>query len=95
MPVLLSILFGKNKMNQRIKELETEAYKHVDSLISPDDYPTENAYCWNHRVMFNQKFAELIVQECANICFSEADGHRIAFGEHCGIVIKQHFGVEE
>ena len=41
------------------------------------------------------EFAELIVKECANICFSEADGHRIAFGEHCGIVIKEHFGVEE
>lgn len=42
-----------------------------------------------------EKFAELIVRECANICFSEAEGHSMAFGDHCGIVIKSHFGVEE
>ena len=41
-----------------------------------------------------ERFAELIVQECANICFSEAEGHSMAFGEHCGIIIKEHFGVE-
>ena len=40
------------------------------------------------------KFAELIVRECAQICFSESKGHDMAFGEHCGIVIKEHFGVE-
>jgi hypothetical protein len=39
-------------------------------------------------------FAELIVQECIGICFSEAKGHGMAFGEHCGIVIKEHFGVK-
>jgi hypothetical protein len=39
-------------------------------------------------------FAELIVRECAGICFSEAEGHNMAFGEHCGIVIKEHFGIE-
>ena len=42
-----------------------------------------------------EKFAELIVKECANICFSEAQGHNMAFGEHCGVVIKEHFGVQE
>ena len=42
-----------------------------------------------------EKFAELIVKECAQICFSESKGHDMAFGEHCGIVIKEHFGVEE
>jgi hypothetical protein len=41
-----------------------------------------------------EKFAELIVRECAQICFSESKGHDMAFGEHCGIVIKEHFGVE-
>jgi len=39
------------------------------------------------------KFAELIVRECAGICFDEAKGHGMAFGDHCGIVIKEHFGV--
>ena len=42
-----------------------------------------------------ERFAELNVRECAQICFSESKGHDMAFGEHCGIVIKEHFGVEE
>ena len=41
-----------------------------------------------------ERFAELIVRECAQICFSESKGHDMAFGEHCGIVIKEHFGVK-
>ena len=50
-----------------------------------------------------EKFAKLIIKECANICFSEAAGHSMVFGahsvgtkfgEHCGVVIKEHFGVE-
>ena len=55
--------------------------------------------CWDKFDEYDQqalnKFAELIVRECANICFSEAEGHSIAFGEHCGIVIREHFGIEE
>jgi formylmethanofuran dehydrogenase subunit D len=68
-------------MNERIKEFMQRA-------------GTDSSGKWMG-VEHAERFAELIVQECANICFSEADGHRIAFGEHCGIVIKQHFGVEE
>jgi hypothetical protein len=41
-----------------------------------------------------EKFAELLIRKCAQICFSESKGHDMAFGEHCGIVIKEHFGVE-
>ena len=70
-------------MNERILELAIQARKYAETKL--DIY----------QVAYDKKFAELIVRECANICFSEADGHRIAFGEHCGIVIKQHFGVEE
>jgi len=71
-------------MNERIREFAVAAGGYE---VAPHDFlfRQENL----------QKFTELIVGECANICFSEADGHRIAFGEHCGIVIKQHFGVEE
>ena len=74
-------------MNQRIQELADEAAKFSAIMALPTGEPGDK--------LFVKKFAELIVRECANICFSEADGHRIAFGEHCGIVIKQHFGVEE
>ena len=73
-------------MNRRIVELETEAYNYVNSLLSPDDYP-EDTYRWHHRVMFNKKFAELIVLECARWL-----GNREFASPEA---LKQHFGVEE
>lgn len=77
-------------MNERIEEL----------VIATDAWCDKNLPSnWTDRVdeylpVWNEKFAELIVRECANICFTEAEGHSMAFGEHCGIVIKEHFGVE-
>ena len=69
-------------MNERIQELADKAIEDMPGA-------------WNIPDEFCKKFAELIVRECANICFSEAQGHSMAFGEHCGIVIKEHFRVEE
>jgi hypothetical protein len=69
-------------MNERIKELAEQAGFYnmgIGLIIGIEEY--------------HQKFAELIVRECAGICFSEAKGHNMAFGEHCGIIIKEHFGV--
>ena len=80
-------------MNERIRLLAEQAVtrfdKDMDGYMEPDDFGR-----W---VGFEdlEKFAELIVRECANICFSEAQGHNMAFGEHCGVVIKEHFGVQE
>ena len=68
-------------MNERIQELADKAIEDMPGA-------------WNIPDEFCKKFAELIVRECANICFSEAEGHSMAFGEHCGVVIKEHFGVE-
>ena len=70
-------------MNKRILELAKQAGYEVDM------------FGYGHWDMPEcKKFAELIVRECAQICFSESKGHNMAFGEHCGIVIKEHFGVE-
>jgi hypothetical protein len=69
-------------MNERIKQLAEQAGFYnmgIGLIIGIEEY--------------HQKFAELIVRECAGICFSEAKGHNMAFGEHCGIIIKEHFGV--
>ena len=85
-------------MNQRIEELETEAYKHVNSVIHPNDYTTEEQYSWFHRKAFNEKFAELIIKECASICdkiYFERypDAEDFERSEE-GDTIKEHFGVE-
>ena len=72
-------------MNKRIKELAIEAeFSEKDLHIQGDNF---------------QKFAELIVRECANQCDLLLD-HRISSewsrGTHdCSRAIKQHFGVEE
>ena len=77
-------------MNERIKELAIEA-----RLIAP-----EYSDC-THTTLSpqEQKFAELIVRECANHCDLLLD-HKISSewsrGTHdCSRAIKKHFGVEE
>jgi hypothetical protein len=58
-------------MNERIKELELEAaYGTIDpnGPFTPEEF-----------IKFTEKFAELIVQECASICynsgFADPDAH--------------------
>ena len=57
-------------MNEQIRELAIEA-----DIMAPT---------WNHVPLGYQKFAELIVRKCAEICL-EANDHKN---------ILQHFGVE-
>ena len=88
-------------MNERIKELYTQ------SLETKFDYgggegvrPGE--YYSNYKSVLNaEKFAELIVRECAEVCasiaavragYNDADGRDTA--DSCGDQIKEHFGVE-
>ena len=74
-------------MNERLKELADQCYYiNIHTDIE----------------MFNiEKFAELIVRECAEICYHHsraAGGIDTAFGygyKYCGDDIKQHLGVEE
>ena len=76
-------------MNKRIEELAEQAGIEFD-----DSFTLEPEPIYYLKLSDFEKFAELIVRECANICFSEAEGHSMAFGEHCGVVIKEHFGVD-
>jgi hypothetical protein len=74
-------------MNERIKQLWEEAAK------------TTQSDSWEEQTKFMERFAELIVKECANHCDLLLD-HKISSewsrGTHdCSRAIKQHFGVEE
>jgi hypothetical protein len=62
-------------MNERIKELSLQA---SDSI--PDDVGAEHAM-----YLFQKKFAELIVRECADYAFSDEQDH---------LTMLKHFGVE-
>ena len=72
-------------MNERIKEFAVASqlvYEEDGKLIS----------AWEHYVDLSEeleKFAELIVRECAEVA-EDYDG-----AHYVGTAIKQHFGVEE
>jgi hypothetical protein len=71
-------------MNERINELERLAEKFVMSIPASLDI---NEYT----SVFNEKFAELIVRECAGkVDWILAEG-----GKTQGDLIKEHFGVKE
>jgi len=78
-------------MNERIRELALDA----GLLNYVDNETPRRCFIDGHADLEEvEKFAELLIRKCAQICFSESKGHNMAFGEHCGIVIKEHFGVE-
>jgi hypothetical protein len=63
-------------MNERIKELWDEAAK------------LESDPSWQGQTKFMEKFAELIIRECANVA---AEHSALDIYEE----IREHFGVEE
>ena len=87
-------------MNERIKQLIEQAEEYAFDELNKLQGPVEMSI--SKRVFeqsFREKFAELIVKECANHCDLLLD-HKIssewARGTHdCSKAIKKHFGVEE
>ncbi len=72
-------------MNERIQELLGQA---LDSAV-PE---TWTALTPEQFTKVSEKFAELIVEKCANV----ADENYIHRGSRtCGLAIRLHFGVEE
>ena len=69
----------KPKMNERIKQLWEEAAK------------TTQGDSWEEQIKFMERFAELIVRECARVA-DLADENKC---EWIGGNILTHFGVEE
>ena len=46
--------------------------------------------------MMQEKFAELIVAECAKVCRDQPNVYALkADRDNCAIAIEEHFGVEE
>lgn len=79
-------------MNERIEQLVEQAGFSFKYKTAPDEMNP------GHKLKDLEKFAELIVKECANHCDLLLD-HRISSewsrGTHdCSRAIKKHFGVE-
>jgi len=75
-----------SKMNELLKDLEKRSvfFNEEDSVFEFD----------------REKFAELIVRECAELCEGEAifagsNGRKDASASNCSTIIRKHFGVEE
>jgi len=84
-------------MNERIRQLARDSYM-VEVVCSQKSVKV------NYPKNF-EKFAELIVRECASICELNGQSYTHSFtpakarlaestSNHCGLMIKKHFGVE-
>ena len=75
-------------MNERIRELAEQARKK----------PMGNSWCYTNPEEFEQKFAELIVRECAEVCKAQSTYDPIVLpykpSEQFEKAIREHFGVE-
>ena len=82
-------------MNERIKELAGQASEYVNSVYTPPVRSKTPGKIWEDghigwHTQFNEKFAELIVKECASVALM-SNGNNLYVCE----LIKEHFGVEE
>lgn len=75
-------------MNDRLIEIYRSC-RPKEALASQDQYQSANALLGSEV----EKFAELIVQECVNICNTTTDRGYLN-GVIAGHKIKEHFGVE-
>ena len=80
-------------MNERIRELAEQARKYARDYVAEckhyGHYMEHNEY----ELRFEEKFAELIVEECAGLFpaeYNTVEG-KITIGK----IIKAHFGVDE
>ena len=76
-------------MNERIKELAKQANIHFSRIGILDGDPDGTARLVGYSKM--EKFAELIVRECANICRDR----KMTPSAFTADELLEHFGVEE
>ena len=76
-------------MNERIKEL----LKQAGGIQHDEDGDELTAFLVGKDL---EKFAELIVKECAKVCRDQPNVYALkADRDNCAIAIEEHFGVEE
>jgi hypothetical protein len=72
-------------MNERIRELAAEAWQYANN----NSHDGDDTHGW----LYRDKFAELIVKECAEIA-DNADATREKW-QSIGKFVREHFGVEQ
>jgi len=74
-------------MNERIKELSKQAGDYVNAVYTPPVRSKTPGKIWEDghvgwHEQFQEKFAELIVQECSNLLFDESE-RLYAYSSEC------------
>ena len=79
-------------MNERIRELAEQAERLARDELAHLERVHNRLYSFTEgREIYNQKFAELIVRECADV----GSKFSLAHPEAIRFQIKKHFGVKE
>ena len=84
-------------MNERIKQLADEAGLKYHNWITNESNINDGDFKYP-RLEDYEKFAELIVRECVQVCADRGthhDGLYSAWADDCSKRIGKHFGVEE
>jgi hypothetical protein len=82
-------------MNERIRELVRQAVVAVDIVTGNEALDDELAKMYIPDC-FSEKFAELIVKECADAIVNDSRLSDVRTARNgCVRTIKEHFGVEE
>jgi len=76
-------------MNEQIRELSLQAKEYATTR-----HPVSKLVLNVDPYLFEQKFAQLIVQECAKIADDGCGSACFGLGIN-GAMLKEHFGVEE
>ena len=77
-------------MNERIKQLAEQAREFATTR-----HPVSNIILSVNSDLFEQKFAELIISECANAIVNDSRLSDVRTARNgCVRAIKEHFGVE-
>jgi hypothetical protein len=84
-------------MNERIFELAKQALQLVADEHANGDESRLNLASYTVKDLIQEKFAELIVQECAQVCLSQRDPANLNYkpSERFAEAVKQHFGVDK
>lgn len=93
-------------MNERIKQLYEQAHLVYEIPYESSVVDSTIVSTYKRRQFDAEKFAELIVRECASICELNGHSYKHSFtpakarlaestSNHCGLMIKKHFGVAE
>ena len=77
-------------MNARIQELKKQAWEYAMAVHDGHIVPPLDKEVWPIDKVLDEKFAELIVKECAD--YAE---HTLDLAGYKANMIKKHFGVEE